>query len=535
MNHYNRTCLTEASRLNCYQPDDKLDNILERSAADRQMVPNLIHKLSQTLKQEEINYCCWKSYSVALNRSVNGDGDLDLLISRADMARFTEILCRLGFKQAQAATEKQLPGVLDYFGYDEATDRLIHIHAHFQLIVGRDLTKNYRLLIERPFLESAIQGSLFKVPSIEFEFILFVIRRVLKHSTWETILCGEGTLKSIKRQELSYLEGRVDKHRVDDILKKHLPYIGVALFKECIQALQPACSVWKRARTGQRLQSKLQVNFQLPTPIDVWLKLWRLAVLAIRRRIFKTSFQYQPAGGGAMIAIVGGDGAGKSTAVDGLRAWLSKDFKTTRIHLGKPRWSWITITIRGILKIGNFVGLYPVDSSFRETLVQKSLVSPGYPWLLREICRARDRYRTYVNARSIAANGGIVFLDRFPLSEIKIMDGSQAERFITQLMAGPEGRRLMSPNLASPLARALIRKEESYYQRTVLPELLVVLRLDPEIAVQRKTDENASSVRERSTEIWEVDWEHTDAHIIDASKSKTDVLTELKRLVWSVI
>jgi thymidylate kinase len=115
------------------------------------------------------------------------------------------------------------------------------------------------------------------------------------------------------------------------------------------------------------------------------------------------------------------------------------------------------------------------------------------------------------------------------------MDGSQAERFIAQLMARPEGKRFMSPHLASPLARALIRKEESYYQRTVLPELLVVLRLDPEIAVQRKTDENAASVRERSTEIWEVGWEHTDAHIIDASKSKTDVLTELKRLVWSVI
>jgi len=40
-------------------------------------------------------------------------------------------------------------------------------------------------------------------------------------------------------------------------------------------------------------------------------------------------------------------------------------------------------------------------------------------------------------------------------------------------------------------------------------------------------------VRERSTEIWELNWEHTDAHMIDASQSKTDVLTELKALIWS--
>ena len=236
-----------------------------------------------------------------------------------------------------------------------------------------------------------------------------------------------------------------------------------------------------------------------------------------------------------MIALVGGDGAGKSTALDGLYDWLSKNFETTKIHLGKPDWSWTTIIIRGILKIGNLLGLYPVDSSFRDTLVQKSLVSPGYPWLLREVCRARDRYRTYVKARCVAAKGGIVLLDRFPLSEIEIMDGSQTKRFVLQLMRETQAKQFMSPKISNAFAKALIKKEEGYYQQTVLPDLLITLRLDPEIAVQRKTDENAASVRERSTEIWNLDWEHTDAHIIDASKSKSEVLSELKTLVWSTI
>jgi len=60
-----------------------------------------------------------------------------------------------------------------------------------------------------------------------------------------------------------------------------------------------------------------------------------------------------------------------------------------------------------------------------------------------------------------------------------------------------------------------------------------VLRLDPEIAVQRKIDEQATSVRVRSTEILGVDWQNSNAHIVDSSKSKIDVMTELKALIWS--
>jgi thymidylate kinase len=492
----------------------------------------LIQKLCRGLATENIAYCHWKSND-ALERSASGDNDLDLLVSRADGPRFSKLLYRLEFKQAKAPAEKQMPGVLNYFGYDEEADRLIHVHAHYQLILGHDMSKNYRLPIERPYLESAIQGVLFKVPAPEFEFIVFVIRMVLKHSTWDVILGHEGTLKTAERQELAYLQARIDQDRVDDILKRHLPGIGAELFHNCVQALRPDCSIWTRVKTGQQLQTKLQANARRPLAMDIYLKLWRRAALTIRRRIFKSSSKYRLESGGAMIAIVGGDGAGKSTAVDALYAWLSKNFETTKVHMGKPAWSWTTMTVRGILKIGQLLGLYPVESSFRETLNQKSLVSPGYPWLLREACRARDRYFTCVKARRFAANGGLVILDRFPLPQVQLMDGPQAQRFISQLTDGPQADQFMSPHRASRLARVLVKLEGSYYHQIVLPELLIVLQVDPEIAVQRKTGEDATSVRERSTEIWELNWEHTDAHIIDGSKSKTDVLTEVKALIWS--
>src|SRR5215211_6969672 len=116
----------------------------------------IVEELCHILRAENIDYCHWKSNNM-LERSANGDNDLDLLINRADGSRFTEILFRLGFKQAHAPGEKQMPGVLDYYGYDEQAEKWVHVHAHYQLIMGHDMTKNFRLALERPYLASAVQ------------------------------------------------------------------------------------------------------------------------------------------------------------------------------------------------------------------------------------------------------------------------------------------------------------------------------------------------------------------------------------------
>jgi len=499
-----------------------------------EMSPQVLHTIRQLcheLEAENINYCHWKSNN-ALDRSASGDNDLDLLVSRADVTRFTEILHRFGFKLGLAPIEKQMPGVQDYFGYDPEADKIIHVHAHYKLVVGHDMTKNYHLPIEKQYLKSTIQDNLFKVPAPEFEFIVFVIRMILKHSTWDTILGREGNLKTAEQRELSYLQNHVDLDHVYDILKQELPYIDIELFDNCLQSLEPGYSFWKRIKIGRQIQSKLQPYARLSQFSDTYLKLWRRAILAIRRRVFNSSSKYQLASGGAMIAIVGGDGSGKTTVVEGLSTWLSKNFGTTKTHLGKPPWSIPTIAVRGILKVGNWLGLYPEETTFRETLNQDSRISPGFPWLLREVCRARDRYWTYRKAYRFAANGGIVIFDRFPLPQIKHMDRPLAEKFLEQLMESPKASLFLNPKQNNRVVKSLVKQEEGYYQNIVLPQTTVVLRINPEIAVQRKTDEEPNSVRERSTEIWEVNWENSDTHVIDASKSREEVLAEIKKIVW---
>ncbi len=113
------------------------------------------------------------------------------------------------------------------------------------------------------------------------------------------------------------------------------------------------------------------------------------------------------------------------------------------------------------------------------------------------------------------------------------MDGPMSAQFVSQLMDGPQADRFMSPHRDNPLTRFLVKLEQSYYHQIVPPDLLIVLLVDPEIAVQRKTEENADTVRKRSTEIWKINWAGTDAHLIDASQSKTEVLAQLKAQIWS--
>jgi len=164
---------------------------------------NLIRELCKALDLEGIVYCHWKS-TAALDCSARGDNDLDLLVSRRDIRRFTEILHRLGFKEARAPSEREVTGIVNYYGYDRAADKLVHVHAHYQLVLGDDMTKNYHLPLEQPYLDSAVQAGIFKIPVPEFELIVFIIRMVLKHMTWDAILSRQARLPKAARRELEY-------------------------------------------------------------------------------------------------------------------------------------------------------------------------------------------------------------------------------------------------------------------------------------------------------------------------------------------
>ena len=493
-----------------------------RDLAPKHQTLDLINKLTYALKEEEIVYCHWKSNN-ELDRSARGENDLDILVRRADAGRFTQVVSQLGFKQAEAPSSQAMPAVLDYYGYDEPSGRFVHLHVHYQLIVGHDATKNYRLPIERPYLDSTTQLGVFPTPKEEYEFVVFVIRMVMKHSMWDAILLGHGRLSVAERREFAELQQKVDEEQVEQVLKEHLSSVSPGVFHSCTQALEPRCSLWSRVLAGRGLRKALRPHARRARFVDTWLKFFRRFTGIVQRRLLKRVPKRRLASGGAMIAITGGDGSGKTTALEGLSAWLSQNFEVRTIHFGKPRWSLTTLLVRSALRLGRSLGLYPYVSESSVLYSDSDNAEngfPGYPLLIRLVCTARDRSLAYQKVRRSVTRGALVLADRFPFSRSDLMDAPHVER-------------LVMPNQVNWLIGRLIKLEASYYEAILWPELLVVLGLDPETAVRRKTDEAAAYVRARSNEIAAFDWRNTPARVIDASQSRSQVLSRLKALVWS--
>jgi thymidylate kinase len=492
----------------------------DRTAAPRQDAPALalVTALVTALDDAAVTWCHWKS-NEAIDRSASADNDLDLLIARRDASRFAEVLAELGFRGARSASGRHLPGILDYYGLDHPSGRTVHVHAHFQLVVGDDMTKNFRLPIENAYLRSVTRDGLFPLPSAEFEYTLFVLRMVVKHSTWDAQWHRKGRLTTTERRELAYLEDRIDPTLVDVLVERHLPFIGPALFWQCARVAAERAGHIGRAIVASRLLHALRAHGRRPEVVDVALRVWRRRWRRVRAAVTGPAPRKQLDNGGVLIAVVGGDGAGKSTAVEMLTTELRRDFDTRRFHLGKPPWSRLTRLVKRPMRRLRTLGMFPATTlppwhEFGDRF-------PGLAFVVWHLLTARDRFLEYRRARRATASGAIAVCDRFPVPALQLMDGPRTARL---------------PGLAKrPAARWLAGHEAGYYTHIVAPDVLIVLSVPPDVAVQRRAGEDPDAVRRRASEVFECDWSGTGAVVVDASLPRERVHAQIRDAVWAAL
>lgn len=479
----------------------------------------LVRVLCGQLDEHRIEYCHWKSND-ALDRSASGENDLDLLVRRSHGRAFFELVHRLGFKPARAPRLAEMPGVVDYYGLDEVSGRLVHLHVHFQLVVGDDRTKNYRLPLADALLDSATHGALFRTPAPELEFVVFVIRMILKHSVWDAMLEGFGRLKEAERRELAHLRSRLEPAKLAEAVERHAAFVGRSVFDDCVEALDPGAGWWHRIRSGARLQWALRAHTRRVSATDLALKATRRLELGVRRRTGRIP-RSRLAGGGAMIAVVGSDGSGKTTAIDAMVSWLAPSFELRRLHLGRPSWSLSTRIARACLKLARVVRRRPyvTTASVRYAAPGSAPGHPGYGVLVRELCAGRDRRLAFARARRFANTGGLVLCDRFPSSALTTMDGPQIEH-------------LVAPEARTRLVDWMIALERRCYEPITAPDCAIVLRLEPELALARKSEDDPASVRARADEIWKRDWSDQRLIVVNAAQPREEVLSRVKRIVW---
>lgn len=482
----------------------------------------LVAELAQALDKQLVSYCHWKS-NEAIDRSESAENDLDLLVARSDAERFRAVLHELGYTRVERTAKPSPPGKEDFIGYDPAAGRFVHVDVHYQLVLGHDRTKNYRIPVEAPYLASSRHHGLLKVPSPEFEYVIFVIRMVLKYAIvdevlWKALRGRHRGPKSSESRELVHLESLIDRAEVASILEKFLPWMDADLFDQCVKVARSEGSLTSQVAVGRRLVSVLEPFGRRGPVADTGVRLYRRIELGIQSRLGRKP-RYRLSTGGAIVGVMGADGSGKSTAIAEIESWLSDDFEMRTVHLGKPPWSPTTYGVRGSLKLGVGVRskvLGRPTGSRLDFLEPK----PGLRSILWLACTARDRYLQYRRVQRFANSGGLVISDRYPHQALKSMEVAQ----ISQFNEGAETKGFES---------ALARLEEQYHNRIAAPELLILLRVDPETAVARKTDEPSDYVRRRATEVWNIDWDNSGVHVIDATQSPELVAAELKSLIWS--
>lgn len=297
----------------------------------------LVRQLLTSLDEHGIVWCHWKSNDM-LAASASGENDLDLLVARADIGRCRALLHQLGFVEAVQRPSRRLPGVLDYHGDDPERDRPIHVHLHGRLVLGDDMTKNYRLPIEGEYLASVRRQGMFWVPAVEMELIVLVVRLVLKHCSLDALAMLAGGLSAAEQRELGKLQADADEGEVRRQLSQLLPEVDQRLFDACRDALAGSTSRWQRVRVGARLERALLPYARRRVVLDVPLKSARRLYWASRQVVAPRSRRKSLAHGGLVVAVRGGGTDERAQLVDELDRRLRRDVAVLPIVYGtSPR------------------------------------------------------------------------------------------------------------------------------------------------------------------------------------------------------
>ncbi len=483
--------------------------------------------LLRALNQAGVSYCHWKS-NIRLEEAVSGKTDLDLLVDEQHLNVFKGILDKFNVKPILSAPGKEYPGIENYLGFDTATGNLFHLHVHYQLVLGEQYVKNYRLPLETHFLESVRQLHSVQIPAPELELIVFCMRALLKYRDRD----GIKDMLSIRSpglpahvlQEAKWLLAHTTFERVSETLQKlgdqYPADIVIKFLKIADKSPRDGYQLLRlRTRLRQALRP-FQRHSRFRAALLYFRELWRQRKSFLR---FKARQRMTPSKGGRPRAIIGVDGAGKSTMSQSLHKWLSWKLDVERYYLGSKQPSRLSellyllfrMTRRSHRACARLLSekSHPTRgmAALRQTLLYSHHLSIGF-----------DRLRCFRASQDRAAAGTLVIYDRFPLAAS--LDGPKIP-----LMAKGSFRRL---------TRTFSQWENNLYRKFTPPDYYFLLDVNPEVALRRKPDHARTTIENKYRVLQELVNSKTNGLgvvYLDADQPFEEVELNLKTAVWQVL
>jgi len=484
--------------------------------------------LLAALDRAGVRYCHFKS-NAHVAAGVEGLTDLDLLCERAQAELIDGMLAAHGYKRFPAHASRAYPGVDDYLGVDEQTGRLLHLHLHYRLIVGERFFKNYRLPWEEEFLRRRVvddeTGVFVADPSLEW--LLLVCRAALKIRWRERMgaLFGTGRGESAGlREEHAWLAERVDARAPAEDAGRLLGAEASGLVADALaEDLRfRRLTALRRALLGN--PKVLRAYGRLPALRIRWQRELRWAVGGVARRYLRRPVPSSRSGpaGGTIVAVIGSDGAGKSSVNEILHSWLRAKVDVIPIYFGSGQGH--ASILRWPLKL--VLGLRPsrstpstLDPEARRT---RNVGFTRAVWALVLAREKRAKLRTAIRARE---RGFVVVCDRYPQTQVDgVNDGPILWRWRTS---------------SSRLRRALARWEDGVYALAAdtPPDVVIRLLVTPETASRRRPGDNPRELEYRTQLVKDLRFDGSRFGVldVDADAELDSVALEVKRRLWPAL
>ena len=472
-----------------------------------------------------VTYCHWKGNEPRhLEKGLNGESDMDVLLSNEDKEKGRETLHSLRFIQCKSQFGSRYPNVEDWIGFDQETGKLVHLHLHFEMVTGHDGLKEFNLPWRQEALESRVldKRTGIYVMNPNLELVTLYARICLKSKIKQVIkaIINKYDLrtgfKKDPTEEIKYLKKHVNWKEIDRIIYNYYPQKKHENLVQILQQGQLKSSSflslfvtnWMTMRNFSRY-SYITLLLLVPFYSFVLRVIGRLKSHNVGNNIYRKVVW---GGKGLSIAFLGQDGSGKSTVTSDLQKWLSWKFESKIFYLGSgDQYKTHEKGLKAMLK----------GSSFLEKVLRRCLT------IIINI-----KWGSYVTSQvekssHYISKGGIAIFDRFP----------QIQYF--GINDGPKLRANVFKNLDSkvlnPLILFLCKKEENSIKKATLtpPDIVIKLLLPPEESIRRKPFEKYENVKQKHEIIKNLRFDNSSVYEVDATQDYQNEILTIKKIIWA--
>ncbi|MEM8830719.1 MAG: hypothetical protein AAGE96_15365 [Cyanobacteria bacterium P01_G01_bin.19] len=492
----------------------------------------IVSQLNSCLEQENIRYCHWKS-NEHVDAAVEGKTDLDVLADQAAKERLKQVLGEIGYKQFISVPFLQYTEIEDYVAMDEDTGTLVHLHLHYQLELGEKNLKGYHCPWEELLLSTRIYDQEHQIYIAEpnIEIIILLVRAALKVRNRDRAksLVGADYFAGDVIREFRWLKARID---LAQVRKLSAELLGEDAAKLIAEAIADESQLQKLLSPRNAVRSAVK-KYRRYDPITAmrlrWYREWQYLFCKVLKRYFKAPVKLRRTSidkGGAIVAILGADGAGKSTVNAEIVKGLSSKVDVFPIYLGSGDGTasilrqpliWLRQGFKALKSLKS--SGKPSTGSTKKWYERSKIYQLNHIlWAITLVIEKQNKLKRINSARE---RGLVVVCDRYPQSQIPYLN---------------EGPLLTTEHKSdSKLLQALQEWELKAYQQMVadvVPDLVVKLNVSPEVALTRKSS-LPEVIEKKVAGVKAIEFpDGSSIANLDADRSLDEVILKAKHAVW---